>query len=203
MRHVEAVERAGAPRCECEALALQRHARRISPMDWTQQLGSLLQQYATGTADHSATERDFDHVAQNAPRETVAAGISEAFRSNQTPPFPDMLSQLFARSGGDQRATVLNTLVTTLGPAVLSRVMSRHGVSTANPIGQGPIMPEEADHVPPAAVEELAAQAQQQDPSVMDRISHFYADQPAIVKTLGGLALAVAMAKVAQTQSRG
>jgi hypothetical protein len=172
-------------------------------MDWMQQLGSMLQNYATGSADHRAAEQDFDHVAQHAPRDTVASGIAEAFRSNQTAPFPNMLSQLFSNSSGDQRATVLNSLVTTLGPAVIARVMSKHGVSTANPVGQGPIRPDEAEQVPPAAVEELAAEAERKDPSVMDRISHFYADQPKIVKTLGGLALAVAMAKVAQSQSRG
>ena len=56
--------------------------------------------------------------------------------------------------------------------------------------------------MPAEAVQELAAEAERTDPSVMDRISHFYADQPAIVKTLGGLALAVAMAKVAQGQTK-
>jgi hypothetical protein len=171
-------------------------------MDWSQQLGSMLQNYATGSVDHRAAEQDFDHVAQHAPRETVAAGIAEAFRSDQTAPFPNMLSQLFGRSGGDGRATVLNTLVAALGPAVIARVLNKHGVSTANPIGQGPIRPDEADHVPTAAVEELAAEAEKKDPSIMDRISDFYADQPGLVKTLGGLALAVAMAKVAQAQTK-
>jgi hypothetical protein len=163
-------------------------------MDWTQQLGSMLQNYATGSADHQAAEQDFDHVAQHAPRETVAAGIAEAF--------PNMLSQLFGRTGGDGRATVLNTLVASLGPAVISRVLNKHGVSTANPIGQGPIRPDEADHVPAEAVEELAAEAEKKDPSILDRVGDFYADQPGLVKTLGGLALAVAMAKVAQGQAK-
>jgi len=172
-------------------------------MDWTQQIGSLLERYATGSADHQAAERDFDHVVSHAPREQVGQGIAEAFRSNQTPPFPSMLSQLFTRSSGDQRATVLNTLVSTLGPAVMSRVLSQHGVTPANPVGQGPIKPEEADRVPPEAVQQLAAEAEHADPSVMDRLGHFYADQPKAVKTLGGLALVVALAKVAQAQSRG
>ncbi len=171
-------------------------------MDWTAQLGSMLQNYASGRVDQQAAEQDFDHLAQHAPRDTVASGIAEAFRSDQTAPFPNMLSQLFTRSAGDQRATVLNTLVSTLGPAVISRVLSRHGVATANSIGQGAVRPEEADQVPAEAVQELAAEAERTDPSVMDRISHFYADQPAIVKTLGGLALAVAMAKVAQGQTK-
>jgi hypothetical protein len=171
-------------------------------MDWTQQLGSMLQNYGTGSADHQAAEQDFDHVAQHAPRETVAAGIAEAFRSNQTAPFPNMLSQLFGRTGGDGRATVLNTLVASLGPAVISRVLNKHGVSTANPIGEGPIRPDEADHVPAEAVEELAAEAEKKDPSILDWVGDFYADQPGLVKTLGGLALAVAMAKVAQGQAK-
>jgi len=51
-------------------------------------------------------------------------------------------------------------------------------------------------------VEELAAEAEKKDPSILDRVGDFYADQPGLVKTLGGLALAVAMAKVAQGQAK-
>jgi hypothetical protein len=48
----------------------------------------------------------------------------------------------------------------------------------------------------------VAVEAEKKDPSVVDRISKFYAEQPALLKTLGGLALTIAMAKVAQRQTR-
>lgn len=53
------------------------------------------------------------------------------------------------------------------------------------------------------SIEAMAAEAEKKDPSVVDRISKFYADQPALIKTLGGLALTVAMARVAQRQTQG
>jgi hypothetical protein len=59
-----------------------------------------------------------------------------------------------------------------------------------------------AEQIPAKSIEAVAAEAERKDPSIVDRISQFYADQPAVVKTLGGLAPAVAMAKVAQRQAR-
>lgn len=175
----------------------------VTAMDWMQQLGGVLNQYAAGTGDHAAAERDFDQVAQAAPRHAVAEGLADAFRSPQTAPFPQMLSQLFGQSGGTQRAGVLNALLTTLGPAVLSQVLSRRGVPGAEHVnGQRTIPPDVAQQIPQDAVEELAREAEQKDPSVIDRLGHLYADQPGIVKTLGGAALVIAMAKVAQAQTR-
>ena len=171
-------------------------------MDWTAQLGSMLQNYASGRADQQAAEQDFDHLAQHAPRDTVASGIAEAFRSDQTAPFPNMLSQLFTRSAGDQRATVLNTLVSTLGPACdlacAEQARRRDGQFHRAGCCSAPGSRSGAG----GGGAGNSSQAERTDPSVMDRISHFYADQPAIVKTLGGLALAVAMAKVAQGQTK-
>ena len=173
-------------------------------MDWMQQVEGLLNRYTTGAGDHATAERDFEHVAQAAPRDAVAAGLADAFRSPQTAPFPQMLSQLFGQSATAQRTGVLSTLLTTLGPAVLSQVLSRRGIPVADHIRtEGRISPEVAQQIPPDAVAELATEAERKDPSVIDRLGHFYADQPAIVKTLGGAALVIALAKVAQAQSRG
>jgi len=54
--------------------------------------------------------------------------------------------------------------------------------------------------VPPEAVEELAAHAEKEDPSIIDSISNFYAEHPTLVKGLGAAALTVALAKIAQSQ---
>src|SRR5215208_2947020 len=98
-------------------------------MNWLDQLGGVLQQYAGGTSEQtpSTTESDFDQVATVAPRQAMAGGLADAFRSQETPPFPNMLSQMFGQSSGHQRANILNTLVAAVGPALLSGALSRHG----------------------------------------------------------------------------
>jgi hypothetical protein len=64
-------------------------------MNWMNQIGGLLQQYAGADRSPDSAERDFDEVVRVAPREEVSHGLAEAFRSGQTPPFPSMLAQLF------------------------------------------------------------------------------------------------------------
>jgi hypothetical protein len=56
--------------------------------------------------------------------------------------------------------------------------------------------------VPPSAVRELAEQAQQQNPGVVERMGDFYSDHPNLVKALGGAALAIALGHMAQGMQR-
>jgi hypothetical protein len=169
-------------------------------MDWLNQIGGMLQQYSGGANSPASAEDDFDHLARNAPKQEVAHGLAESFRSSQTPPFPNMLGQLFGNSNGTQRASILNTLLATAGPALLSSVLSRHGGGLGGLLGgaAGParVTPEQAERIPPEAVQELAAEAEKKDPSVIDRVSDFYAEQPQLVKTLGAAALGVALMQI-------
>jgi hypothetical protein len=166
----------------------------------------MLQQYASAEQATQTTEDDFDKTAQLAPREALSGGLSEAFRSDRTPPFPNMLGQMFGRSSGTQRANILNTLLSVAGPALLSSVLQRGGSGMGNLAGMlqgsGHVTPEQAEQVPPEAVEELAREAEQRDPSVIDRVSDFYAEHPTLIKTLGAAALAVAMSGMTK-QKRG
>ena len=164
-------------------------------MSWMDQLGGMLQQYAGGGAHQNAPEQVQDHfgqVAQNAPPSAIADGLAAAFRSEQTPPFNQMLGQLFGQSNGQQRAGILNTLIATLGPTIVSQVLAR----------QTEVPPEAAAQVPPQAVAELAAQAEQKDPSIVDTVSNFYAEHPTLVQGLGAAALAIAMSRLASGQNR-
>ena len=173
-------------------------------MDWIQQLGGVLNRYAGGGGDPTQAASDFDHITQSAPRDAVGTGLADAFRSPQTPPFANMLSQMFGQSGGMQRAGVLNALLTTLGPVVVSRILAQRHTPAAGHIDTGkPISPDVAAQIAPEDVEALAVEAERKDPSIIDRLGQFYADQPALIKGLGGAALVVAMAKIAQAQSRG
>lgn len=188
-------------------------------MDWMNQLGGLLGQYAGANAQqHPQTvDNDFDQFAQQAPQSALSQGLAGAFRSQQTPPFGNMVSNLFANSSGQQRASILNTLLAAAGPMVLQQVMARMGSGGGggNPLGglagllggggggqQQQVTPEMAEQISPQVVEEIATQAETQDPSVIDRVSDFYAEHPMLVKGLGAAALAVALAKIAQSQQR-
>jgi hypothetical protein len=176
-------------------------------MDWLNQISDIMDKYGSS---HSAkvpdsVDADFDRLTRLAPSEHVSEGLAEAFRSPQTPPFASMLSQLFGRSPANQKSSVLNTLIATLGPAVVSQLLAKHGAGRAATELQGgnaTISPQAAEQIPSSSIEAVAIEAEKKDPSVVDRISKFYADQPALIKTLGGLALMVAMAKVAQRQTQ-
>jgi hypothetical protein len=183
-------------------------------MDWMNEIGGVLDRYAEGGAsrpDDPAVHEDFDRFAQAAPPDAVADGLSAAFRSDQTPPFPQMASQLFGRAYGAQRANILNMLLTTVGPLVVQQILARRQRGTPAS-GQGGVLgqilrggsgapqvtPEAADQLDPQDVEEIAKEAEKKDPSVIDKISQVYAQQPQLVKMLGGAALAIVLGRMAQ-----
>ena len=167
-------------------------------------LGNLLTQYlggAAGTNQNQAAD-DFDRVAQNAPRDALAQGVTGALRSDQTPPFPQMVSQMFGQSSPNQRAGMLNQLLATLGPTVLASLGNGglgkiFGGSTPTQV-----TPEQAEQISPEDVRELAEKAEQQNPSIVDRMGDFYADNPTLVKAIGGAALAIALGHMAQNMRR-
>ena len=166
-------------------------------------LGNLLQQYMGGAsgADNTRAEQDFDRVSQEVPREQLAQGVTQALRSDQTPPFSQMVGQLFGNSNPDQRAGMLNQLLANIGPSVLASVA---GGSLGNLLGadQARVSPEQANQVSPEQVQELAAKAEQQNPGIVERMGDFYAEHPTLVKAIVGAALAIALGHMAQGMQR-
>jgi hypothetical protein len=159
-------------------------------------LGTL-QRYATGAGDTSQAEQDFDHVAQHAPQPSLASGLSNAFRSDQTPPFAQMISTMFSKSNGQQQAGILSHLLNAAGPAAASGVLG-------NLLGgahAGQITPEQAQQVTPEAVHDLARHAEQNNPSIVDHASNFYAQHPTLVKALGTGALAMVMSHMSRNRA--
>ena len=61
--------------------------------------------------------------------------------------------------------------------------------------------PEQAQAVSPDLVEQLATHAEKSDPSIVDKANAFYAQHPALVKTLGGAALSIMLAHMAQRKA--
>ncbi len=160
----------------------------------------ILKQYADPNPSNAATSTGhFDEVAPVADPQKIGDGLAAAFRSDQTPPFGDMVSELFGRSNPQQRAGVLNQLLSSLGPGVLAGL---GGGALAKMLGQGnagnpQVTPTQATQITPEQVEQVATHAEQHDPSVVDRIGGFYSAHPDLVKTLGSAALAIALASIA------
>jgi hypothetical protein len=188
-------------------------------------LGNLLNQYMGGAsgADNTRAEEDFDRVAQAAPREAVAQGVTQALRSDQTPPFPQMVGQMFGQSNPNQQAGMLNQLIAAAGPSLLGMLAGRGGAGAmgggmgaglgglggmlGNLLGgagggQPQITPEQASQLSPEQVQEIAQKAEQENPGVVERMGDFYAQHPNVVKGLGGAALAIALAHMAQGMRR-
>jgi len=157
----------------------------------------LLSKVLGGNAGTGNLADDFHQVAQNVPPDVLSKGLSAAFNSNQTPAIGQMVSQMFGASSPEQRAGMLNQLSATLGPAGASILGGLFGQSAA--AGAAPtVTPDQASQVSPQQVQSAVTQAQQQNPGIVDSLSGFYAQHPGLVKTLGGAALAVAMAKISE-----
>ena len=147
-------------------------------------------------------ETHFDQVAQSASHDELGAGLAGAMRSEQTPPFGDMVGQLFGHSSSTQQAGVLNQILASLGPAALSGIAGGALGRMLAP-GQTQITPDQASQLSPAEVSEIAAHAEKTQPGVIDQVSQFYAQHAGLIKLLGGAALAVTLAKMKENATRG
>ena len=176
------------------------------------QLQNVLTQYAgggntSGPQNPQEVEQHFSQVAAVAPQSSLAEGLSAAFRSNQTPAFGEMVSSLFSQSNGDQKAGLLNQLMSSMPPGAVQSLLGSGaaGGALASLLqsGSSNITPDQAVQVSPEAVQQLAATAEKHDPSIIDTASQFYAQHSTLVKTLGGMAMTLALAHIAEKQAQG
>ena len=92
--------------------------------------GRILDQYSDASAQQAPpqqVEQDFDEVSRQADPGMLEHGITQAFRSDQTPPFGNMMGQMFGQADSGQRAGMLNQLIGALGPAVLGSLLGGRG----------------------------------------------------------------------------
>ena len=172
-------------------------------MTWTDKLGNLLKQYTSGGAAAAPApdvHAHFDQVAQDAPTSVIAEGLTAAFNSDRTPAFGQMLTTLFNNSTGEQKAGVINQLLSSVPPGALTQILSGVGLAGLAGAGRTQLTADQAQRISPEAVQQLATHAQTANPSVVDSVSGFYAQHSTLIKTLGGTALTIALAKVAERQ---
>lgn len=159
----------------------------------------ILKAYADRPTD---TQEDFDDVARSVPASTLGDGLAQAFKSERTPDFGNMVSSLFGGSNSQQRRGLLGQLISSLAPTVLSSFAGGVFGKMASAQGRPEVDAAQVDALSADQVRDLAAAAQKHDPSVMDRVGSYYAEHPEVVKILGGAALAVALGQIAQRMKR-
>jgi hypothetical protein len=172
-------------------------------MDWTDQVGNMLKQYTPGGAAAQPApdvHAHFDQVAQAAPTSVIAEGLAAAFNSDKTPAFGQMFSTLFSNSTGDQKVGMVNQLLSSISPGTIMQILSGAGLAGLLGAGKTQLTPDQAQKLSPEVVQQLATHAQNSNPSIVESASNFYAQHPTLVKTLGGAALTVALAKIAERQ---
>jgi len=165
-------------------------------------VSAVLQQYAAETGVHSVqkVEQDFVAVAQSVPAEHVTTGLAEAMHSEQTPPFEDMVGDSFERGSSELRAAMLKQLIDGASPAAVKPLID-DGLLPRQTNGSGhaavPVDTALVEGLDAEVVRRLARAAAMEDPSIIDRMSEFFAVDPAAGRTLGGVALSVALGKIA------
>ena len=139
--------------------------------------------------------QQFGQIAQNAPSDVLAKGLSAAFASEQTPAIGNMVGQLFGQSNGAQQAGMLNQLIGALGPSVMAGLAGGVLGRVMSP-GQTQITPEQASQLTPQQVQDVVNHANEVHPGVADQLGQFYAQHRGLINTLGGIAATVAMMKM-------
>ncbi|MBK8335149.1 MAG: hypothetical protein IPL03_00555 [Sterolibacteriaceae bacterium] len=160
-------------------------------------LMDILTQVVAGAA---APEQHFDQVAKSASPDLLGHGVAEAFRSDQTPEIGQMVGQLFGQSNSAQQAGLLNQILASVGPAVLA---SAAGGALGKILAPGAtqVTPDQASKLSPGQVQDIVTHANQTQPGLADQLGQFYAQHSSLVKTLGGAALVIALAKMRERLS--
>ena len=142
---------------------------------------------------------DFDRVSHEVPPEDLEEGLVDAFRADETPPFEEMVGQLYDRSDDDTRAGLLNEILGSLpgGAAgglaggALGGLLQRLG-------GRKRVSPRDAHEIPARDIQVAAGEAAKSNPGIIERVSRYYARHPQIVQVLGQAALAIMMRNLAR-----
>jgi hypothetical protein len=144
-----------------------------------------------GSADDLAAQ--FHQVAGTTDPKLLSQGISAALRSDETPPFGDLVSQLFANGTADQKAGMLNALMGAAPPDMRAKLAALIPGAGAGAVGGAATAA-----ISPDVVHSVAQQVEQRNPNVIDQMGSFYSQHPGLVKTLGATAMIVAMRKIAE-----
>ena len=161
-------------------------------------LGNLASQFASGAVSENDVHETYDQTARAVPQGSLATALSHTFQSDQTPPFEQMIAQLFQNSTPEQKAGLLNQLVAALGSGGLAAIGSSGALGGL--AAGGSVTPQQAQQVSPQQVQVLAEKAATKNPSIVDTAAGFYAQHPTLVKAIGAGALALLMSRLSASR---
>lgn len=168
-------------------------------MGWADGLGQVLQSVLGGKASEADLHSAFDKVAGAVPHGDLSGALSHVFNSDQTPPFEQMVGGLFGQSSPDQKAALLNQVISSLGPSAGNVLGSLGGLGgLAGVLQGGNVSAAQAQQVSPQAIQVLAQKAREINPGIVDAVSGFYAKNPQLVKAIGAGALALLMSRLSK-----
>lgn len=94
-----------------------------------------------------------------------ASSVKEALQAGQIHAFPQTVSQLYLRSDPQQRADLVNQLLSNVSPEMMTSLAASIGNFSDD--GTHPhVTVEQVEQIAPAQVEEIAATAEQHNPGV-------------------------------------
>lgn len=156
----------------------------------------LLDKLLTGISSHAGGGKPppTDKVTQNASMAVIAAGLSEAMKSKDTPDFGDFVARLFDQSTPGQKAGLLNRLLGAVGPVLLSGAAD--GVLGRLAPGQKQLSPEQAASLTPEDAARLALHAASAKPGIVELVAQFYAQHSDVINKIGKTLLNPVVARV-------
>ncbi len=148
----------------------------------------LLQQISSlGNETVSAQAQDqFHQIASSTPQDVLSQGLNDAFNSDKTPPFAQMVGDLFGHSNNQQKSGIIGALLGGLG-AGAHPALAQAGINAS---------PDQATQLSSEQVQQIATHAQQSNPGVVAQMSNFYAQHPVLVKSLGAAAMAIVLGRM-------
>ena len=153
-------------------------------------------------AGGALNEYPFDQAAQAAPSGALAGGLAAMFKSDQTEAIGQLVGQLFAHSDPQQRAGALNQILATLGPVAASALAGGALGKVLSP-GATSVTADQAAALSPEVVGQIVDHADQSHGGgVADTLASFYAEHAGLIKTLGGVAVTVAMAHMKERSTQ-
>lgn len=132
-------------------------------------------------------QSQFHQIAQSATPQVLSQGLTDAFNSEQTPPFGKIVSQLFGHADNQQKTGIIGALLGSLGAAA-HPVLTQAGVEDPSSA--------QATQMTPDQVQQIATQAKHANPGVVGTMSDFYAQHPVLVKSLGAAAMAIVLGRM-------
>lgn len=157
-------------------------------MDFMQQLGGLLNQYAGGGAtDRQQARNDFDQVAGMVPKDLLGSLIGPALGSLGGDQVQERVRNAASEMTPQERGGLLGTLLGGLRSSGIDLGSFLGGLGVDAGVANNP------EQASPDDIARVATRAKEVDPTIFERAMSFFAENPALVKVLGTTVITLVM----------